>query len=82
MRLGSIDVNKLRGLGNKAAGLSKELVGTVIGNDRMQEAGEAQQERATEELRALRAEVRAEQKDAKADVLEQRKRAAAKAKSS
>jgi len=82
VRLGSIDVNKLRGLGNKAAGLSKELVGTVIGNDRMQEAGEAQQERATEELRALRAEVRAEQKDAKADVLEQRKRAAAKAKSS
>ena len=80
MRLGSIDVNKLRGLGNKAAGLSKELVGAVIGNDRMQEAGEAQQERATEELRALRAEVRAEQKEAKADLLEQRQRTAAKAK--
>jgi uncharacterized protein YjbJ (UPF0337 family) len=80
VRLGSIDVNKLRGLGNKAAGLSKELVGTLIGNDQMQEAGEAQQEAATEELRALRAEVRAEQKDAKAEVLEQRQRAAAKAK--
>lgn len=80
MQLGSIDLNKLRGIGDKAMGLGKELLGTVIGNERMQDAGEAQQERATEELRALRAEMKAEQKDAKADVLEQRQKAAASAK--
>lgn len=80
MQLGSIDLNKLRGVGDKAVGLSKELVGTLTGNDRMQKAGEAQQERATEELRALRAEVKAEQKDTKAKVLEQRQKAAANAK--
>lgn len=80
MRLGSIDLNRLRGLGDKAAGFTKELVGTLTGNDRLQDAGDAQQERAAEELRALRAEVKAEQKDAKAAVLEQRQKLAAKAK--
>ncbi len=80
MKLGSIDLNKLRGIGDKAAGLTKEFIGTLSGNERLQEAGEAQQERATEELRALRAEVNAEQKDAKAEVLEQRQKAAANAK--
>lgn len=80
MQLGSIDLNKLRGIGDKAAGLSKELVGTLIGNDRLQEAGEAQQDRAAEQLRALRAEVKAKQKDAKAEVLEHRQKVAANAK--
>ncbi|MGQ0433749.1 MAG: CsbD family protein [Microthrixaceae bacterium] len=80
MRLGSIDVNKLRGISDKAVGLGKELVGTLTGNERLQDAGEAQQERATQELRTLRAEVKAEQKDAKAQMLEQRQKAAANAK--
>ena len=80
MQLGSIDFNKLRGIGDKAVGLSKELFGAVTGNEALQEAGEAQQDKATERLRALRAEVKAEAKDAKADVLEQRQRAAASAK--
>lgn len=80
MQLGSIDLNKLRSIRDKAAGLSKELVGTLIGNDRLQEAGEAQQDRADEQLRALRAELKARQKDAKAEVLEQRQKAAANAK--
>jgi uncharacterized protein YjbJ (UPF0337 family) len=80
VRIGSVDINKLRGIGDKAVGLSKELVGTLTGNDRMQEAGEAQQERAAEQLRALRAEVKAEQKDAKAEVLEKRQKAAQAAK--
>ena len=80
MRIGSVDLNKLRGLGDKATGLGKELVGTITGNDKMQEAGEAQQERATEELRALRSEVKAEQKDAKAEALEKRQKAAQAAK--
>jgi uncharacterized protein YjbJ (UPF0337 family) len=66
MQLGRIDVNKLRGIGDKIIGLSEETVGVVVGNDRWQRAGEARQERASEELKALRKEAEAEAKDAKA----------------
>ena len=44
------------------------------------EAGEAQQERATEQLRALRHEVKAEAKEAKAEALEMKQRNAQRAK--
>jgi uncharacterized protein YjbJ (UPF0337 family) len=80
VQLGSVDVNKLRSIGDKAIGLSKEVAGTLTGNERLQEAGEAQQEKATETLRALRAEAKATAKDAKAEVLEERQKAAARAK--
>ncbi|MGK2950063.1 MAG: CsbD family protein [Acidimicrobiales bacterium] len=80
MQLRTIDLTKARGLGDKALGFGKELVGTLTGNDALQEAGEAQQEKATEELRALRAEAKAQAKEAKADVHEQRQKAAQTAK--
>ena len=80
MQIGTVDINKLRGIGDKAVGLGKELVGTLTGNDAMQEAGEAQQEKATELLRSMRNEARAEAKEAKAEVLEQRQKAAQRAK--
>lgn len=80
MQLGSVDISKLRSLGDKAVGLSKELIGTVTGREALEEAGEAQQAKATERLRALRSEVKAEAKEAKAEVLEQRQKAAANAK--
>ena len=82
MQIGTIDLNKLRGLSDKGLGLFKETLGTVFGNDRLQREGEAQQERATEQLRALRKEVKAEQKEAKAEVFEARQRAAQRAKES
>ena len=81
MQIANIDLNKLRGLGDKTVGLYKEIAGTVIGNDSLAQAGEAQQERATEQLRALRAEVKAEAKEAKADLFEQKQKAAQRAKS-
>ena len=80
MQIGTVDLNKLRGIGDKAAGLTKELVGAVTGNDRLQEAGEAQQERATEQMRALREELKAEGKDKKAAAHEQKQKAAERAK--
>lgn len=80
MQLGTVDVNKLKGIGDKAIGLGKELVGTMTGNDALQEAGEAQQEKATELLRSMRAEAKAQAKEAKADVLEERQKAAQRAK--
>ena len=81
MQLGSIDLNKLRGIGDKFIGLNKELIGTVTGSERLQREGEAQQERAAEELKALRKEAEAERLEAKADAHEQREKAAQKAKS-
>lgn len=79
-QIGQIDLNKLRGIGDKFFGLQKELVGTLIGNDRLQEEGEAQQERASEQLKALRAEAKAQAKEAKADAIEQKQKAAQRAK--
>jgi uncharacterized protein YjbJ (UPF0337 family) len=81
MQVRRVDVNKLRGVGDKALGLGKEVVGVLIGNDRLQSEGEAQQERAAEELKALRKEVEAERRDAEAKVHEQREKTAQRAKS-
>lgn len=82
MQIGRIDVNKLRGVADKAIGLGKELLGVLFSNERLQDEGEAQQERASAELKALREELRAEKKDAKASALEQRQKASQRAKAS
>ena len=82
MRIGTIDLNKLRGVADKAIGLGKETLGTLLGNEALEEAGEAQQDRAKEQLKALRAEVRAQKAEAEADVQEQRQKAAQRAKAS
>ena len=81
MQVGQLDLNKLRGVSDKALGLGKEFVGVLVGNDRLQEEGEAQQERASEQLKALRKELEAQRKEAKADLHEQRQKAAQRAKS-
>jgi uncharacterized protein YjbJ (UPF0337 family) len=80
MQIGRVDVNKLRGIGDKFVGLNKELVGTLIGSEKLQQEGEAQQERAAEELKGLRKEAEAQSKEAKAGALEQRQKAARRAK--
>jgi len=82
MRIGRIDLTKMRGLTDKAFGLMKELLGAVTGNDRLEDEGQAQQERASAELKAMRAELRAQKEDAKAEAAEQRERAAQRAKAS
>jgi uncharacterized protein YjbJ (UPF0337 family) len=82
MRIGTIDLNKLRGVTDKAVGLGKETLGTLLDNDRLVEAGEAQQDRAKEQLKALRQEARAEAKQADAELHEKRQRAAQRAKAS
>jgi uncharacterized protein YjbJ (UPF0337 family) len=80
VQLLNIDLKQLRGLADKAFGLSKELLGSVLGNERLAEEGESQQERATHELKALRADVKAEAERAKAQTQEGRQRAAQKVK--
>ncbi len=80
MQLASVDVNKLRSIGDKAVGLAKELAGSIAGNERLEEAGEAQQAKAAETLRALRAEAKASAKDAKAEAMRRRQTAAQRSK--
>jgi uncharacterized protein YjbJ (UPF0337 family) len=81
MRIGNLELDHLRGLGDKFVGLGKELAGTVIGKDSLQEAGEKQQARGTESLKALRKQTKAQAKEAKADAFEQQEKAAQRAKS-
>jgi len=81
VQVGRIDLNKLRGITDKAFGLAKEMVGVLIGNDRLQREGEAQQERAAEELKALRKELEAQRKEAVAEMHEERQKSAQRAKS-
>jgi uncharacterized protein YjbJ (UPF0337 family) len=69
MQIGTVDINKLRGVGEKFIGLWKETVGVLVGNDNLQNAGEAQQEKATETLKALRDEAKAQAKESKADAI-------------
>lgn len=76
MKLGSIDTKKLSGLFDKGIGLTKEVVGSVIDNDRLVDEGEKQQAKGTENLKALRQQAKAEAKEAKAEALEQKQRAA------
>lgn len=66
MQLGRVDINKLRGIGDKIVGLSEEVVGVVVGSNGWQQRGEARQERASEQLKALRKEAEAEAKETKA----------------
>ena len=79
MRVGNVELDHIRGLGDKFVGLAKEVGGTVIGNDSLQQSGEAQQARGTESLKALRKPAKA--KDAKAETYEQQEKAAQRAKS-
>jgi hypothetical protein len=81
MQIGRIDITKLRGITDKGLGFGKELLGTVIGNQRLEEEGEAQQARATEQLKAMRKQVEAQRKEAEAEVHEQRQKAAQRARS-
>lgn len=80
MRLGTIDTNKLRGITDKGLGLGKEFVGVLTSNERLQQEGQAQQERAAAELDALREELKAQKHEGKAEMHHEQQRAAQQAK--
>jgi uncharacterized protein YjbJ (UPF0337 family) len=69
------------GLGDKFVGLGKELIGEVVDNKRLINAGEAQQAKGSEKLKALRAQSKADAHEAKARTHETRQRTAERAKS-
>ena len=80
MRIPRIDPKNTIGLLDKVVGLGKEIVGSVTGQDRLKKAGQAQQEKGTERLKAVEAELRADQHEAKAGAAERAQRGAQKTK--
>jgi uncharacterized protein YjbJ (UPF0337 family) len=80
MRIPRIDPKDATGLFDKVVGLGKEVVGEVFDEQRLVDAGEAQQAKGTEKLKAIREQTKADAHKAKARTLDQRERAAQKAK--
>lgn len=66
MQIPRIDPSNVLGLADKVVGLGKEILGSVTGRERLQKAGEVQQEKGTERLKAVRAELEAKSHQAKA----------------
>lgn len=79
MRIPRIDPKDATGLLDKVVGLGKEVAGEVVGNDRMIQAGEAQQDKGTEKLKAVRDQAKADAHSAKAKGYAQKERAAQRA---
>jgi uncharacterized protein YjbJ (UPF0337 family) len=80
MRFPRIDPKDATGFYDKLVGLGKELVGEVFDERRLIEAGEAQQAKGTEKLKAVREQAKAEAHRAKAQTLDARERSAQRAK--
>jgi uncharacterized protein YjbJ (UPF0337 family) len=80
MQFRTIDPEKLRGIVDKVFGLTKEIIGEVVGNERLQKEGEAQQAKGTEKLKAIRQQTKADVHKAKAQSYDAKERAAQRAK--
>lgn len=77
-----VDPNDALGLADKVVGLGKEIVGEVLDQQSLIEAGEAQQAKGTEKLKALREQAKADAHKAKAQALDAKERSAQQAKAS
>jgi uncharacterized protein YjbJ (UPF0337 family) len=61
-----IDPKNALGLVDKIVGLGKEILGSVLGQDRLTKAGQVQQDKGGERIEAVKAEVEAEAHETKA----------------
>jgi uncharacterized protein YjbJ (UPF0337 family) len=66
MQIPRIDPKNVLGLADKVVGLGKEVLGTVTNRDRLSKAGQVQQEKGTERIKAMQAEASAQAHKAKA----------------
>ena len=80
MRIPRVDPKDATGLFDKVIGLGKEITGEVLDRSSLIEAGEAQQAKGTEKLKAVREQAKADAHKAKARTYEQREKSAQKAK--
>jgi uncharacterized protein YjbJ (UPF0337 family) len=80
MRIPRIDPKDATGLFDKVIGLGKEITGEVFDRSSLIEAGEAQQAKGTEKLKAIREQAKADVHKSKAKTYEAKERAAQSAK--
>lgn len=82
MQIPRIDSKNALGLLSKVIGLGKEIAGSVIGNDRLAKAGQVQQDKGTERLKAVRDQAQASKHETKSAAAERGERAAQRRKES
>ena len=82
MRIPRIDPKDATGLFDKVVGLGKEVFGEVFDEQRLVEAGEAQQAKGTEKLKAIREQTKADAHEAKARGYDAKERTAQRTKTS
>jgi uncharacterized protein YjbJ (UPF0337 family) len=80
MRIPRVDPKDATGLIDKVIGLGKEITGEVFDHQRWIDAGEAQQAKGTEKLKAIREQAKADAHKAKARSLDSKERVAQRAK--
>jgi len=80
LQIPRIDPKNTAGLLDKVVGLGKEIAGTFSNNDRLRKAGQVQQDKGTERLKAIRAELEARSHEAKAAGAESAQKSAQKTK--
>jgi uncharacterized protein YjbJ (UPF0337 family) len=66
MQIPRIDKKNAFGLMDKIVGLGKEIVGSVTGRDQLAKAGQVQQDKGTERIKAVRAQADAKKHETKA----------------
>jgi uncharacterized protein YjbJ (UPF0337 family) len=80
MRIPRVDPKDATGLLDKVVGLGKEITGELFDKQSLIEAGEAQQAKGTEKLKAIREEAKADSHKAKAASFEAKERSAQRSK--
>jgi uncharacterized protein YjbJ (UPF0337 family) len=76
MQIPRVDPNNVLGLADKVIGLGKEILGTLVNDDRLRKAGQVQQDKGTERLEAIQAQLRAEAHQTKAAAADRAERSA------
>ncbi|HEV7203279.1 MAG TPA: hypothetical protein VGN18_01645 [Jatrophihabitans sp.] len=66
MQIPRIDPKNALGLVDKIVGLGKEIIGTITDQDRLKKAGQIQQDKGTERLKAVQAQFEADAHESKA----------------
>jgi uncharacterized protein YjbJ (UPF0337 family) len=80
MQIPRIDTKNALGLADKVVGLGKEIVGSVTGRDRLAKAGQVQQDKGTERIKAVTSQLEAQKHDTKAAAAERAQKSAQKQK--
>jgi uncharacterized protein YjbJ (UPF0337 family) len=82
MQIPRVDPKNAAGLIDKVVGLGKEIAGTVLDRDRLKKAGQVQQDKGTERIKAVRDQADAKRQEAKGAAAERTQRAAQRRKES